>query len=89
MTFPSITLCVIVKDEEETIAACLSSAAPVVDDIVVVDTGSTDDTMTIAKHFAQHLHRFEWREDFAAARNFALAKSSSRRRFPKSNRMGR
>jgi len=69
---PRISLCMIVKDEESFLDACLRSAAPCVDEMVIVDTGSTDRTVEIAKaHGATILH-FEWCNDFAAARNFAL-----------------
>lgn len=72
MTRPSLTLCIIVKDEEATIGDCLASAAPIVDDIVVVDTGSTDETVDIARKFTQRTMHFPWVDDFAAARNFAM-----------------
>ncbi len=70
---PKISLCMIVKNEERFLDACLRSAAPCVDEMVIVDTGSTDRTVEIAQgHGARVLH-FEWCNDFAAARNFALA----------------
>lgn len=69
---PRISLCMIVKDEEVFLDWCLRSAAPCVDEMVIVDTGSTDRTVQIAEsHGATVLH-FEWCDDFAAARNFAL-----------------
>ena len=73
---PRISLCMIVKDEESFLDACLCSAAPCVDEMVIVDTGSTDRTVEIAEdHGATVLH-FEWCDDFAAARNFALEHAS-------------
>lgn len=65
----------IVRDEEETIAAALRSARDIVADVVVVDTGSVDDTVTIARQFTRQLYTFPWKDDFAAARNAALEKS--------------
>ena len=62
----------IVRDEQEFIAGCLESAALVVDEILVVDTGSTDRTVEIAETFGARVERFAWCDDFAAARNAAL-----------------
>lgn len=69
---PSISLCMIVKDEEDMIARSLQSAAPLVDEIVIVDTGSTDGTITLAKQFTDRIYHFSWNDSFAEARNFAL-----------------
>ncbi|MEE9126774.1 MAG: glycosyltransferase family 2 protein, partial [Planctomycetota bacterium] len=69
---PRISLCMIVKDEESFLDACLRSAAPCVDDMVIVDTGSTDRTVEIAEAHGAMVFHFEWCDDFAAARNFAL-----------------
>ncbi|RLQ23634.1 glycosyltransferase [Seongchinamella sediminis] len=68
----SLSLCMIVRNEAFFLRDCLSQAAPHVDDIVVVDTGSTDDTPAIAREFTTRLFDFQWRDDFAAARNHAL-----------------
>ncbi len=68
----SISLCMIVKNEEETLPRCLASAAPYVDEIVVVDTGSNDRTVEIAESFGAKVRHFEWVDDFAAARNESL-----------------
>jgi glycosyltransferase involved in cell wall biosynthesis len=62
----------IVKNEEKTLPGCLASAAPYVDEVVVVDTGSTDRTVEIAESFGAQVHHFEWVDDFAAARNESL-----------------
>jgi tetratricopeptide (TPR) repeat protein len=62
----------IVKDEEANLADCLRSAADVVDEIVVVDTGSTDRTRDIARGFGARVHDFPWVDSFAAARNETL-----------------
>ena len=69
---PSIALCVIAKNEEEYLADCLDSARPFVDEIVVVDTGSTDRTVEIARAHGARIEHFTWINDFAAARNFAI-----------------
>lgn len=68
----SISLCMIVKNEEQTLERCLSSVRDVVDEIVIVDTGSTDKTKEVAAKFADRIADFEWVNDFAKARNFAF-----------------
>jgi glycosyltransferase involved in cell wall biosynthesis len=67
-----VTLCMIVKDEEAMLADCLASVRGVVDDMVVVDTGSRDATPQIARKAGARVVSFTWRDDFAAARNEAL-----------------
>lgn len=73
----SISLCMIVKNEEETLGRCLSSVKDIVDEIIIVDTGSTDNTKKIVKDFNGKIFDFEWIEDFAAARNYAFSKASN------------
>jgi len=68
----TISLCMIVRDEEAVLGRCLASAAPVVDEIVIVDTGSVDGTKEIAAAYGARIFDFEWVDDFAAARNFAF-----------------
>jgi glycosyltransferase involved in cell wall biosynthesis len=69
-----LSLCMIVRDEEEYLDQCLKSVADYVDEIVVVDTGSKDKTKKIAAKYGAHIYDFEWVEDFSAARNFAASK---------------
>ena len=68
-TRPRISLCMIVKDEEANLARCLESSADLVDEIVVVDTGSTDATAAVAARFGARVFSFTWVDSFAAARN--------------------
>ena len=74
---PSIELVMIVRDEARCLARCLASAKPWVDGIVVVDTGSVDDTAAIARAHGARVSHFEWIHDFAAARNAALDASDA------------
>ncbi len=67
-----ISLCTIVKNEESTLSKCLSSAKKFVNEIVILDTGSTDKTVSIAQGYGAKVHHFEWCNDFSAARNEAL-----------------
>ncbi len=67
-----ISLCMIVRDEQEMLPRCLSAAAPVVDEIVIVDTGSTDTTIEIARSFGAKVIECEWTGSFAQARNASL-----------------
>jgi tetratricopeptide (TPR) repeat protein len=70
--WPTISACLIVKDEEANLARCLGSVRHVVDEIVVVDTGSTDRTVEIARQYGARVFHFPWINDFAAARNESL-----------------
>jgi tetratricopeptide (TPR) repeat protein len=69
---PTISLCVIARDEEGFLGDCLASARPFVDEMVVLDTGSTDATVEIARSHGARIGHFEWRDDFSAARNAAI-----------------
>ena len=78
MSAPKIklSLAMIVKNEARCLARCLRSVQAMADEIVVADTGSTDDTVKIAKEFGAKVPHFGWINDFAAARNFALAQTT-------------
>lgn len=65
----SISLCMIVKNEEDVIGRCLASVQDLVDEIIVVDTGSTDRTKEIVRSYTDKVYDFTWIDDFAAARN--------------------
>ena len=69
------SLCMIVKDEEETLERCLESAHALFDEIIIADTGSSDRTVEIAKRYTDLIFEFEWNDDFAAARNFSFSKA--------------
>lgn len=69
---PTISLCMIVKNEEEHLPNALNSVKNAVDEIIIVDTGSTDNTVEIAKSFGAKVYFYEWNDDFASARNEAL-----------------
>ncbi len=75
---PNLSLCMIVKNEEKYLAKCLMSALPIADEMIVVDTGSTDRTRAIAKIFGAELYDFEWCNDFSRARNLSLSKAAGR-----------
>ena len=72
----TISLCMIVRNEEESLGRCLESAKDIADEIIIVDTGSTDSTIDIAKRYTQKVYFFPWIDDFAAARNFAFSKAT-------------
>jgi glycosyltransferase involved in cell wall biosynthesis len=67
----------IVKNEERHLSRCLQSVKDIVDEMVIVDTGSTGRTKEIAYSFGAKVFDFEWINDFSAARNYALEKSTS------------
>lgn len=72
----TLSVCLIVKNETAVIGRCLNCASKFADEIVVVDTGSTDDTVAEAKKFTDKVFFFEWCDDFSAARNYAFEKAS-------------
>lgn len=73
---PTISACMIVKNEEEFLPNCLNSIKDVVDEIIIVDTGSTDNTVTIAKEFKAKVHHHTWNDSFSEARNHCLNHAS-------------
>lgn len=75
---PGLSVCMIVKNEERFLEQCLRSVQDVADEIVVVDTGSTDRTVEIAKSFGAVVVEREWRNDFGWARNQALELATKR-----------
>jgi glycosyltransferase involved in cell wall biosynthesis len=72
-----VSAALIVRDESKFIGDCLRSLTDLVDEIVVVDTGSLDDTVAIASRFPVQLYQFSWCDDFSAARNYALDRATS------------
>lgn len=66
----------IVRDEEGTLARCLDSVKDIVDEIIIVDTGSIDKTKEIAKKYTSNIYDFEWIDDFSAARNYSFSKAT-------------
>lgn len=72
----SVSLCMIVKNEEDVLERCLKSVAGLVDEIIIVDTGSTDRTREIATHFTNQIFDFPWQDDFSAAQNEAFSHAS-------------
>lgn len=73
---PTISVCMIVKNEEDVIARCLDCIKDVADELIIVDTGSTDRTKEIARRYTERLYDFQWVDDFSAARNFAFQKAA-------------
>ncbi len=73
----TISLCMIVKDEEENIGRCLESVKDTVDEIIIVDTGSLDRTKEICLKYGAKIFDFEWKDNFANARNLSIEKASS------------
>lgn len=71
-----ISLCLIAKNEQTLLPDCLASVRDVVDEVVLVDTGSTDQTVEIAERFGARVFHFPWADDFSAARNHSLEQAS-------------
>ena len=72
----TLSVCMIVKNEEEVLSRCLASAVQFADEVVVVDTGSVDKTKEIARQYTEKVYDFAWQDDFAQARNFAFSKGT-------------
>lgn len=69
----TISLAMIVKNEEDVLARCLDSVQSIVDEIIIVDTGSSDQTIAIAKRYSDKVFSYAWKDDFADARNYAFS----------------
>ena len=72
----SLSLCMIVKNEEKVLSRALDGVKGRVDEIVIADTGSEDGTKKIAARYTDKVYDFEWKDDFAAARNFSFSKAT-------------
>ncbi len=72
----TLSICMIVKNEEEVLGRCLGCIKNVADEIVIVDTGSSDNTKTIAQLYTQNIYDFTWIDNFSAARNFSFSKAT-------------
>ncbi|MGL4848723.1 MAG: tetratricopeptide repeat-containing glycosyltransferase family 2 protein [Clostridium sp.] len=71
-----ISLCMIIKNEENILKRCLDSVKDFVDEIIIIDTGSTDKSKEIASEYTEAIYDFEWCDDFSKARNFAFSKAT-------------
>ena len=69
----TLGICMIVRDEEETLVRCLDGIKDIADEIVIVDTGSRDSTRDIAARYTDRVYDFVWCDDFSAARNFSFS----------------
>ncbi|WP_031515552.1 glycosyltransferase family 2 protein [Desulfofalx alkaliphila] len=72
----TISLCIIAKNEEHQIARCINSAKKYVDQIVVVDTGSEDNTVKIARDLGAEVYQIQWQHDFSQARNYSIQRAT-------------
>ncbi|SFR59264.1 TPR domain-containing glycosyltransferase [Anaeromicropila populeti] len=73
----TVSLCMIVKNEENYLTECLNSVKGIIDEIILVDTGSTDNTLLIGESFGAKIFHYQWDNNFANARNFSISKASS------------
>lgn len=72
----TVSLCMIVKNEEKQLEKCLKSVEKIVDEKIIVDTGSTDDTVEIAKSFEAKVFNYKWDDNFSNARNYSIQQAS-------------
>lgn len=72
----TISLCMIVKNEEKVLGRCLESIKDIVDEIIIIDTGSTDKTKEIARQYTDKVYDFKWTQDFSQARNYSFSKAT-------------
>ena len=75
--YASVSLCMIVRNEEKNLVACLDSIGDFASEIIVTDTGSTDRTVEIARSYGAKVNHFTWLDDFAAARNISIKDATS------------
>jgi len=73
---PTWSLAMIVKNEASVLTRCLDSIKNIVDEIIIVDTGSTDETVEMAKRYTDKVYHFEWVDDFSKARNYSFSKAT-------------
>lgn len=72
----SLSVCLLIKDEEKNLNRCLSSIKDMASEIIVVDTGSNDNSILIANQFTDQVYLYKWRYDFSSARNYYLERAS-------------
>lgn len=72
-----ISVCMIAKNEEQNIDQCLAPLKEMGLELIIADTGSTDQTMLLASHYTNHIYDFKWSNDFSAARNFSISRASN------------
>lgn len=72
----TVSLCMIVKNEENDLAKCLKSVKPIIDEMIVVDTGSADRTKELARIFGAKIFDYKWTDDFSDARNYSISRAS-------------
>lgn len=72
----TISVCLIVKNEQKNLAACLNSVKEIADEFIIVDTGSEDKTLEIAAEFGAKIFNYQWNNDFSEARNFAIQQAA-------------
>ncbi|MDE6004442.1 MAG: glycosyltransferase family 2 protein, partial [Oscillospiraceae bacterium] len=72
----TISLCMIVKNEERVLARCLACMKNIADEIIIIDTGSQDNTKQIAMQYTDKIYDYIWQDDFASARNFSFSKAT-------------
>ncbi len=77
LTKQTLSICMIVKNEEKFLPACLTSIAPIADEIIIIDTGSNDQTINIAKQFNAKIIEIPWENNFSTARNISLQHATS------------
>ena len=71
----TISLCMIVKNEERVLGRCLESVQEIADEIIIVDTGSEDRTKEIAEKYHARVFEQEWQDDFSRARNYSFSQA--------------